>query len=179
MKNEQHETGRSHQGRCGRGVVRGPAGFGWQGYNQAAQYCLTHSINLEEAGRWADRSIAIDENASNLWTKANLLQKAGSVAEAESLRERALGIATEAEINALGYQYLFSDRVDEAIELFAANVRLFPESWNVYDSLAEGLARKGDRQGAISNYTRALKLVQSKTQKERIQRTIEDLKEGL
>ncbi|MGB6650359.1 MAG: DUF2911 domain-containing protein [Bacteroidota bacterium] len=159
--------------------LRGLAGFGWQGYNQAAQYCLTHNLNLEEALTWADRSIAINENASNLWTKADLLQKAGNVAESQTLRERALGIATEVELNAIGYQYLLSGRVDEAIEAFEANVRMFPDSWNVYDSLAEGLARRGDTQGAVRNFGRALELVQNETQKERIRRTINRLNEGL
>ncbi|MBE0564350.1 MAG: tetratricopeptide repeat protein [Krumholzibacteria bacterium] len=42
--------------------------------------------------------------------------------------------------------------------MFLLNVALFPGSWNAYDSLAEGLLRAGDRDGAIANYTRSLEL---------------------
>jgi len=39
-----------------------------------------------------------------------------------------------------------------------AKLKLFPESWNVYDSLAEAYAVKGDTGLAIQYYERSLEL---------------------
>jgi len=38
------------------------------------------------------------------------------------------------------------------------NVELFPQAWNVYDSLAEAYASKGKTELAIQNYERSLEL---------------------
>jgi Tfp pilus assembly protein PilF len=38
------------------------------------------------------------------------------------------------------------------------NVRLYPESWNVYDSLGEAQAKAGDTALAIQNYEKSLQL---------------------
>ena len=38
------------------------------------------------------------------------------------------------------------------------NAEAFPDAWNVYDSLAEALAARGDVDLAIANYRRSLEL---------------------
>jgi tetratricopeptide (TPR) repeat protein len=64
----------------------------------------------------------------------------------------------EATINGLGYQLLRGARPVDAIELFRVNVELFPQSANVYDSLAEAYMAHGDRDLAIANYKKSLEL---------------------
>jgi tetratricopeptide (TPR) repeat protein len=44
-------------------------------------------------------------------------------------------------INQIGYQFLFDGKPEEAIEAFKANVERYPDSANVYDSLAEAYER--------------------------------------
>jgi len=68
------------------------------------------------------------------------------------------GETREREINYLGYELLSEGSVDEAIVIFRLNTELFPESWNVWDSLGEGLMTKGDKKDAIANYEKSLKL---------------------
>jgi predicted alpha/beta superfamily hydrolase len=46
-------------------------------------------------------------------------------------------------INQMGYQLIFNNQPDEAIAVFKANVERYPESANVYDSLAEAYERGG------------------------------------
>lgn len=65
---------------------------------------------------------------------------------------------TEARLNYEGYLRLQTGQVDEAIELFKLNVQAYPESWNVYDSLAEAYMTRGDRELAIANYETSLEL---------------------
>jgi glyoxylase-like metal-dependent hydrolase (beta-lactamase superfamily II) len=64
----------------------------------------------------------------------------------------------ENEFNILGYRFLGQDRVDEAIAVFQLNVDRFPESWNVYDSLGEAYAVKGDTERAIELYRRSVEI---------------------
>ena len=64
----------------------------------------------------------------------------------------------EGEINAQGYRFLQADRTAQAITLFKLNVELFPQAWNVYDSLGEALAKSGDTAGATAMYEKSLQL---------------------
>lgn len=64
----------------------------------------------------------------------------------------------ETEFNLLGYRLLGESRVDDAIAVFELNVERFPESWNVYDSLGEAHATKGNTERAIELYRRSLEL---------------------
>jgi tetratricopeptide (TPR) repeat protein len=64
----------------------------------------------------------------------------------------------ENEINQLGYRSLNAGKVPEAIKIFMLNVREFPKSWNVYDSLGEAYAAHGDKELAIKNYEKSIEL---------------------
>jgi len=155
--------------------LRGPAGFSWQGWNQAANYCLQNNINLEEAVTWADKSISMSEQFANLQTKAGLLEKIGKTADARPLKDRSMKIANEADINNLGYQHLSANRTKEAIDLFKKNVKAYPDSWNVYDSLGEAYEKNGDMKLAVENYSQALKRVKDEQNKKRITQTLNRL----
>ena len=69
---------------------------------------------------------------------------------AEFLRENLL--------NTLGYQQLNAKHTQEAIALFKLNVEMYPNAYNPYDSLAEAFMAQGDREAAIKNYRKSLKL---------------------
>jgi hypothetical protein len=145
----------------------------WSG---AAGWCLRQDTNLEEAQAWVDRSLALRETYAGLRTKAALLEKKGDVKTAESLRAKALTIATEAEINQQGYTLLGQNKLDEAIALFQRNVKDHPDSWNTYDSLAEAYALKGDKAQAVANYRKAFDMVAREDQRARIQVELDKLK---
>ena len=156
--------------------LRGLPRFSWQGWNQAAAYCLRSNINLDEALEWSNRSIAMAETFQNLRVKAGLLERKGDAKTAQELRDKSLKIAAEVDLNAYGYQLLGEKKTDEAIAIFQRNVKEHPTSWNVYDSLAEACATKGDKKLAIENYTKALGMVASPDQKKRIGDAIAKLK---
>lgn len=67
-------------------------------------------------------------------------------------------INTESDINSLGYHLLRSNKLGQAIEIFKLNVESYPNSANVYDSLADAYLQKGDKEQAIKNYEKALEL---------------------
>lgn len=62
----------------------------------------------------------------------------------------------EGEINILGYNYLLKDQVGPALALFKANVDIFPDSPNVYDSYAEALASSGNKEESKTYYEKAV-----------------------
>jgi len=64
----------------------------------------------------------------------------------------------ESQINGYGYRFLQSEKVEQATQMFRINVELFPESWNVYDSLGEALYAAGDNEAAIAMYEKSLVL---------------------
>jgi hypothetical protein len=142
--------------------------FFWQPWSQAAAWCVANNVNLDEATTWTDRSIAIQENFTNLRVKAALAEKRGDATGAEELRRRALAIAGEADMNVYGYQLLAAGKTDSAIAVFQKNVKDHPKSWNAYDSLAEAYATKGDKKRAIEMYTRARRMTQDPNQHRRI-----------
>ena len=65
---------------------------------------------------------------------------------------------SESALNFLGYSLLRKQQVNEAIEVLKLNVEAYPQSSNVYDSLGEAYLRSGDKEKAIENYEKALKL---------------------
>lgn len=62
----------------------------------------------------------------------------------------------QGQLNTIGYRLLQKHRTREAVRVFRANVDAFPDSWNVYDSLAEAYAADGNRSEAIANYHKTL-----------------------
>ncbi len=154
--------------------LTGLPGFFWQGWNQAAMYCYANTIDLEQGLNWADRSISINKNIANTYTKALILADLNNESESAELKKEAFTNASEVDVNNLGYQLLFGGKIDDAIEVFKMNTELYPDSWNVWDSLAEGYMNNGDTQLAIENYKKALAMA-PENQLDRIKGTIKQL----
>ena len=68
------------------------------------------------------------------------------------------GHTAEIDLNTAGYDLLAAKKINEAIEVFKLNVKLFPDSWNVYDSLGEAYAAAGNKKDAIENYEKSIQL---------------------
>jgi cytosine/adenosine deaminase-related metal-dependent hydrolase len=67
-------------------------------------------------------------------------------------------VASEAGVNALGYNFLADKRYADAIAILRMNTEDFPNSANTYDSLAEALEKSGDVKSATAMYARALEI---------------------
>lgn len=91
-----------------------------------------------------------------------ILAKGATAALAEYRQTRKGKPASEAldenQMNRLGYDLMGGQLVKDAIEVFKLNVEDYPQSANVYDSLAEAYARDGQKELAIKNYQRSLEL---------------------
>jgi tetratricopeptide (TPR) repeat protein len=157
--------------------LRGLGQFFWQPWNQAATTLLTSKVHLDDAMVWADKSIAIQKNFANSFTKSRLLTEKGdaaSVAAAKKLMDEALPGANEAELNAYGYQLLGGANQADAVAIFRENVKRHPASWNAHDSLGEGLVAFGKKDEALAMYRKALTMA-PEAQKARIQGIVDGL----
>lgn len=66
---------------------------------------------------------------------------------------------SETDLNDWAYRMLNGGgKPKEALEIFKLNASLYPDSANVYDSLAEAFEANGDREQAVKNYRRSLEL---------------------
>jgi CubicO group peptidase (beta-lactamase class C family) len=64
----------------------------------------------------------------------------------------------DSELNSVGYSLMGNKRIDDAIEIFKLNVKLFPQTGNMYDSLGEAYLSKGDKINALINYKKTYEL---------------------
>ena len=139
-------------------MLRGQAGFGWQSYITASNFCLQNNTHLDQGLEWIEASIAINQNFQNLSIKAGLLELSGKKAEAEKVYQEIVPIATMAELNNLGYQMIGQKNYGKAIEYFELNVKRNPKDANCYDSLGEAYKMSGDKKNAIKNLQKSLSL---------------------
>jgi Zn-dependent hydrolases, including glyoxylases len=78
---------------------------------------------------------------------------------------------SERQFNALGYRLLSQINIREAVTVFRMNVEAFPQSSNVYDSLAEAYLYWGDKHNTIRYYKKSLELdPQNENAKSRLER---------
>ncbi len=144
-----------------RAELKGPAGFGWRGYMQAANYCLQNDTNLEEAMTWIDQSISSSKGFSNLQVKAGLLAKKGETEEAKKVMDEAIPTANAFQLNNYGYQLLNNGDTKKAIEVFSLNIEKNKDHqfiWGFTDSLGEAYLQDGNKKQALKYYKKAKEL---------------------
>jgi len=76
--------------------------------------------------------------------------------------------------NILGYIHMTQGNLEEALGLLKENVKKYPDSWNVYDSLAECYKKQDKKKEAVKYYKIALKKAPA-NQKKRIEDIIKEL----
>lgn len=98
--------------------------------------------SFPQVNEWLVQGILSDENVSPRGLADQLRKVVGS----------------ESELNSCGYVLLARGNLKEAISIFRANVNLYPESSNCFDSLGEAYAKAGLNDNAIICYERAVAL---------------------
>ena len=137
--------------------LRSVPGFGWQGPLSAANYCLQNNINQEEAMVWADQAIANTRNFNTVFTKAALLEQAGQ--ESAEMYNEAAQLASNGQLNFMGYQMMGKGNDEKALEYFVLNVKRNGDSDpNVHDSLGECYRKMGEDKLAEKSFRKSLSM---------------------
>ena len=64
----------------------------------------------------------------------------------------------EEELNNVGYYLIGMKKYRDAIAILKLNVEMFPKSANVYDSLGEAYMDDGEKELAMQNYEKSLRM---------------------
>ncbi|MCF6280305.1 MAG: tetratricopeptide repeat protein [Flavobacteriaceae bacterium] len=102
------------------------------------------------------RKLKNDENVPSVYLKNKEYNKALQGYLSIKEKDTAHVYLSESNFNSLGYREFRNKNYTDAIEIFKINVALYPESDNVYDSLADAYKKSGDTIKAIENYKKAL-----------------------
>jgi hypothetical protein len=167
-----------------RDELRGFAGFNWQSWNQAAQYCAQQNRNLEEALTWADNSISLpgvgQANFGNHFTKAQILEKLSRGSEANTVMATALDLPSvqPIEIHQYGRFLLSQTKPKEALAVFQKNAARFGDTWPVHVGLARGFSAVGDYATALKHAEKALGQAPDPVNKKSLAEAVARLKGG-
>lgn len=82
----------------------------------------------------------------------------GGRAALEKYTQTRTGRPWQPALNFFGYTLLRTGQTDRSLVVFELNAELFPQSWNVWDSLAEAQRTAGHREKAIELYRKSLEL---------------------
>lgn len=158
-----------------RGQMRGRAQYEWEAPNQAANYCLTHKINLDEALKWVNLSIQNEERFENLSTKADLLKAMNKPEDAKKAWEQAITKTTPPQLYSYGRRLQSEKKDAEAMEIFKEVVKRYPETPFGHLSNARIKSAAGDFAGATEDAKKALAVAISDQQKTAIKTLIDRL----
>lgn len=105
----------------------------------------------------------IKRSEGDFKTPQQLLDEEKNEEAADLLRETKLKNPSyqglnENTINVIGYYALGKKNYEGAITIFSLNCDLYPDSWNVYDSLGEAYLMAGNTMAAIENYKKSVEL---------------------
>lgn len=162
--------------------LRTDRGFIWQGWQQAAQWCLQRNVNLDQALRWADSAAGPNfggDKAFPAWsTKAQILDKLGRGSEATEIMKKAMAFANMNEMHQYARQLLMMKKNKEALEIFKMNHDKNPGQFTTLVGLTRGYSANGDTKTALKYASQALPIAPDPLNKTNVETMIGKLKEG-
>jgi tetratricopeptide (TPR) repeat protein len=165
-----------------RNELRTERGFFWLAWDQAAQWCLQHNVNLEQALQWADSASGPSFGGAMLFqpqaTKAQILEKLGKTAEASALMKEALPLASMQEIHQYGRSLIAQKKAKEAMEVFEMNFKKNPNQFTTLVGLTRAYSANADYKNALKYANMALPLAPNDANKKFLSDAIEKLKKG-
>jgi Uncharacterized protein conserved in bacteria len=139
-------------------------GFSNQSWIDAAMFCATNKVNLEEALEWAEYAISGRyigvEDFNSLQAKAVVLTAMGKETDAEAIMAKAINLpsATVQAVHQYGRSLLASGKTEKALEVFKLNQKKYPgEKFTTNVGLARAYTALGDKKNAIKHWELALK----------------------
>ena len=168
-----------------RSELRGINTYHWEAWNDAANWCLAHDTNLEEALAWADRSInggfhgfAANRNFTNVGTKSALLKRLGHTQEyTTAVNELKNMDYSENQAFQFGRNLLSQKEYQLALEFATEANKKYSNSWILI--INEGLAQYfvGDTKKAVKNIKSAITLAPQQFH-DRFNTVIEEMQAG-
>jgi hypothetical protein len=128
----------------------------WETWDDAAGFLLANKINLEEALKDEDKSIELEERYDNLMSKSRILDAMGRKDDAVALRSKALDRGNALQLYFYARQLQGDKKQDEALVVFRANAKKFPDYWTSHVGMARVYSAQGDFDNAVKEMKAAL-----------------------
>lgn len=164
-----------------RNELRSSKGFTWNAWDQAAQWCVQHNTNLEEALKWTDTSTNAnfggDKTFQSWATRAQVLDKLSRGKEATDVMNKALTFGSMLDLHLYGRQLIAQKKNKEALDVFKMNFSKNPNQFTTLVGLARGYSANGDYKTALKYATQALPLA-DRLNKTNIQTIVDKLKDS-
>lgn len=129
--------------------LQGVAQYGWNGWDDAANYLLSQKYDLDDALKYEDSSIGMEKRYDNLLTKSNILDAMGHKDEAAASKKEALALATGRQLYYYATTLQGEGKQDQAFDYFREAAKRDPNDWLVHDGLARIYSAHGDFDNAI------------------------------
>ncbi|MBL4938927.1 MAG: hypothetical protein JKY16_01325 [Lutibacter sp.] len=136
-------------------------------------YLVLIPKNKDEKIQYTIKKLADAEKIPSEYLNNNEFDKALESYLALQKKDSLNNALEENNFNSFGYSELRKKNYPKAIHIFEINAALYPNSSNVYDSLAEAFMKSGDTIKAIENYKKSLMLDSGN---KRAKRNIEKMK---
>jgi hypothetical protein len=136
--------------------LRGLAQYSWEGWNDAADYLVSHNYDLDEALRDIDKSLENEVRFENLMTKTSILEAMGRKDEAAKFRDQAIEKSNAQNLFGYGLQLQDEGKSEEAFAIYRAAAKRFPNDWMTHMGLARIYSAQGDFASALKEANAAL-----------------------
>jgi hypothetical protein len=162
--------------------LRSDKGFRWNAWVQAAQFCIQHKTDLDEALDWANYAVSGafvgQKNFQTLSTKAQVLNLQGKTAEADAAMKEALPLGQVADIHQYARQLLMQKRTKEAFDAFKLNYDKHPGEFTTNMGMARAWSAMGDSKKALAFLQKAQPQAPDQVNKDNIVKLVKLAEEG-
>jgi tetratricopeptide (TPR) repeat protein len=111
-----------------RNQLRGRVQTEWQAWEEASNYLLENGLSADEALRYANQSIQIEDRFENEITKARALGALQRIAEAKTVQAKALTLGTQAQVYNFARTLQRLGQQQAAMEIYRGDVHRDPNS---------------------------------------------------
>jgi hypothetical protein len=151
-------------------------------YIQAANYCIAHNIELEQALAWMDRAIYFrvmgEKNFRTLSTKAAILTKMNKTEEAKKVMNEALPMGSMLDVHYYGRTLLAAKETKEALKVFKDNFEKYPNVFTTNVGMGRIYSAMGEFKKAIPYLKAAVPQAPDDFNKNYVEDMIRKLQEG-
>ena len=125
---------------------------------------ISHNADLTQFVPKITRTVSLKTLALQTKVLSGGIRKLAELPDEALVKE--YGIESAAQLNLMGYYLVSKNRLADAIAVFQANARLYPEEPNCYDSLGEAYENNGQKDLALANYEKACQKARERSDKQ-------------
>ncbi len=134
--------------------LRGLAQYTFEGWDDAANYLLAEKYDLDQALKYSDHSLQVEERFDNSMTKAQILDALNRPQEATAVRNKAFPLGNVVQLHVYGRQLQQQGKQEQAFDVYRVNIKKNPDHWAAHNEAA----RLACAQGNFDEAARHMKL---------------------